>query len=71
MAKKFQLSELKVTSFVTTLSENEQKTSKGGYLGARRRPISHRAGRFDFTVYKTQVKVITATVYTSNKRSGK
>ena len=44
MAKKFQLTELKVTSFVTTLDQGEQKTAKGGYFGARRVPISHRIG---------------------------
>jgi len=70
MAKKFELTELKVTSFVTTLTENEQKTAKGGYLGARRRAVNHRVGRGDWTVLKTQVKVITATVY-SSKKAGK
>ena len=58
MAKKFKLTDLKVTSFVTTLNENEQKTSKGGYLGARRVPVQHRAGRADWTETKSEIKAI-------------
>lgn len=71
MAKKFQLTDLKVTSFVTTLNENEQKTAKGGYLGARRVPVHHRAGRADWTDFKTQVKVISGTIYAQGTSSGK
>ena len=58
MAKKFQLSELKVTSFVTSLNNGEQKTAKGGFLGARRAILNNRAFRYaDWTQEKTFVKV--------------
>ncbi len=57
MAKKFQLSELKVTSFVTAMNENEQQTAKGGFLGGRRALINHRTFRQDWTMVKTQLKI--------------
>ena len=72
MAKKIQLTDLKVTSFVTTLNENEQKPAKGGYLGARRVPIRHRAGRADWTEIKTRIKAFSGTIYSDgNTSSGK
>ena len=70
MAKKFQLTDLKVTSFVTTLNENEQKTTKGGYLGARRIPIRHRAGRADWTELKTRIKTFSYTSGNTSSNSG-
>ena len=55
MAKKLQLNELKIKSFVTTLNTAEQKTAKGGYIydsGAHFQLYNPRGG--SFTVHKTQ-----------------
>ncbi|MEL6635282.1 MAG: pinensin family lanthipeptide [Bacteroidota bacterium] len=68
MAKKFKLSELKVTSFVTSLKSNEQATAKGGFLNGRRALINHRSFRSDWTVEKSQVKALTTTSIESSGR---
>ncbi len=52
MAKKFQLTELKVTSFVTTLSEHQQETAKGGSVFQRLRP----SPKFSIRPYWTEAK---------------
>ena len=56
MVKKFQLSDLKVTSFVTTLNEAEQKTAKGGYFYASSGLVRRRGDRGSYTEFKTQSK---------------
>ncbi len=68
MAKKFKLSELKVTSFVTALKTDEQATAKGGFLGGRRALINHRAFRSDWTVEKSQVKALTTSSVEADSR---
>lgn len=70
MAKKFQLTELKVTSFITTLDQSEQKTAKGGNFGARRVPVMHQLSRWEnFTGHKTQIKVSGDVYFNKERRS--
>lgn len=55
MAKKIQLKELKVKSFITTLDTEEQKNTKGGNKVTVGGTFSIHVGRGEsFTVHKTQ-----------------
>ncbi len=55
MAKKIQLSELKVKSFITTLSKDEQNSAKGGNKISAGGSFSFNFVRGgSFTVHKTQ-----------------
>lgn len=67
MAKKFQLTELKVTSFVTTLSESQQETAKGGFTKDRRIPSIQREIRQDWTEHKTRVNGFKGSAYSAPK----
>lgn len=72
MAKKFQLTELKVTSYVTLLKEGEQETAKGGFFASRRASIESPSFKYSWTQNKSQIKVELGGVFSqgSNKSNG-